>query len=242
MPELIGGSADLTPSTKTDIKCSHDFQKDSNDGRYLRFGVREFAMFAIGNGISAYGCLIPFTSTFMNFITYGWGAVRVGALAHLRQIYIMTHDSIFLGEDGPTHQPVEVYPLIRATPNILFMRPCDGNEINAAWIDALNNKTGPSVLSLSRQTVKPIKGTSIDKARKGAYILQDGTDFILIATGAEVQLALDAAKKINEKSKKSVRVVSAPCLEIFEKQSQDYQKLKFFLFYFFCFCILGFFE
>merc|ERR1719361_1962748 len=130
MPELIGGAADLTPSTKTALKCSHDFQADSRNGRYLRFGVREFGMFAIGNGISAYGLnVIPFTATFLTFLTYGYGAVRVGALSHLRHIYVMTHDSVLLGEDGPTHQPVETLACARSLPNILTFRPCDGNEI-----------------------------------------------------------------------------------------------------------------
>merc|ERR1719464_1697492 len=120
MPEIIGGAADLTPSTKTALACSHDFQAKTRDGRYLRFGVREFGMFAVGNGIAAFGLnLIPFTATFLNFLGYGMGAVRLGALSNLRQIYVMTHDSVLLGEDGPTHQPVEALPACRSLPNLL---------------------------------------------------------------------------------------------------------------------------
>eukprot|EP01083_Nonionella_stella_P045210 121517_1 len=152
IPEIIGGAADLTPSTKTLLKCSHDFQANTRDGRYLRFGVREFGMFAIANGISAFGLnIIPFTATFLNFLTYGYGAVRLGALSHLRQIYIMTHDSVLLGEDGPTHQPVEVIPTCRVLPNMYTFRPCDGNEINQVWKIMLNRNNGPSVICLSRQ-------------------------------------------------------------------------------------------
>lgn len=239
IPEIFGGCADLTPSTNTQLACSHDFQNDTNDGRYIRFGVREFAMFAIGNGISSYGCnLIPFTSTFLNFITYGWGAVRLGALSHLRQIYIMTHDSVFLGEDGPTHQPIEVLPLLRATPNIYTFRPCDGNEINAAWIHALSHKSSPTVFCLSRQTVKTIDHTSQEKGLKGAYIVASEEtnetndenksndkklDVILISTGSEVPMCVDALSIIKQNGY-SARVVSAPCLELFDHQSLDYRK------------------
>jgi len=231
IPEIIGGAADLTPSTKTQLKCSHDFQATSYDGRYLRFGVREFGMFAIGNGIASYGLnLIPFTATFLNFLTYGYGAVRLGALSHFRQIYIMTHDSVLLGEDGPTHQPVEVIPSTRALPNILTFRPCDGNEINETWKIMLNNTNGPSVICLSRQKInvnivsKYTKTTSQDGVKNGAYVLNDckEPDVIAIATGSEVELALEAAESL--KSELNVRVVSAVCLELFEKQDIKYKE------------------
>lgn len=231
VPEIIGGAADLTPSTKTLLKCSHDFQSTSYDGRYLRFGVREFGMFAIGNGIASYGLnLVPFTATFLNFLTYGYGAVRLGALSHLRQIYIMTHDSVLLGEDGPTHQPVEVLPSVRALPNILTFRPCDGNEINETWKIMLNNTNGPSVICLSRQKInvnivsKYTKTTSQDGVKNGAYVLNDckEPDVIAIATGSEVELALEAAESL--KSELNVRVVSAVCLELFEKQDIKYKE------------------
>eukprot|EP00484_Ammonia_sp_Unknown_P021391 CAMPEP_0197043732 /NCGR_PEP_ID=MMETSP1384-20130603/19927_1 /TAXON_ID=29189 /ORGANISM="Ammonia sp." /LENGTH=671 /DNA_ID=CAMNT_0042475077 /DNA_START=81 /DNA_END=2093 /DNA_ORIENTATION=+ len=231
VPELIGGAADLTPSTKTQLKCSHDFQANSRDGRYLRFGVREFGMFAIGNGIAAYGLnLVPFTSTFLNFLTYGYGAVRLGALSHLRQIYIMTHDSVLLGEDGPTHQPVEVIPSVRALPNALLLRPADGNEINECWKIMLNRVDGPSVICLSRQTVntnlvsKYTKVKSADGVKCGAYVLSEeekDADVILLATGSEVELALEAAQILDSLN---VRVVSAVCLELFEQQDMKYKQ------------------
>src|SRR5690606_21105788 len=138
---------DLSHSNLTKWKGSVDFQKPGKQGdysgRYIRFGVREHAMFAIGNGIAAFGSLVPFTSTFLNFITYGWGAVRLAALSHLQQIFIMTHDSIGLGEDGPTHQPIETLPALRALPNMVTIRPADGNEVVGAYEVALNRRDGP---------------------------------------------------------------------------------------------------
>ena len=178
LEEIIGGAADLTPSTKTALKCSYDFQRTTYEGRYLRFGVREFGMFAICNGISAFdGLLVPFSATFLNFITYGWGAVRLGALSHLRQVYVMTHDSVWLGEDGPTHQPVEVLALVRATPEMHLFRPCDGREISAAWIHALENRKNlPTVMCLSRHKVPPVDGADTDKALRGAYVIDSSAD------------------------------------------------------------------
>ncbi len=129
LTELVGGSADLTPSTFTDLKCSKDYQKNSQDGRYIRFGVREHAMMAFGNGVASHGGLVPYTSTFLNFLEYGFPSVRLAALSHHHQFFVMTHDSIGLGEDGPTHQPIEVVALCRATPNLITIRPADGNEV-----------------------------------------------------------------------------------------------------------------
>ena len=246
IPEIIGGSADLTPSTKTLLKCSYDFQGYDNfnnnnnnkkkfSGRYLRFGVREFAMFCIGNGISSYGCnIIPFTSTFLNFLTYGWGAVRLGSLSYLRHIYIMTHDSILLGEDGPTHQPIEVLSATRATPNILTFRPCDGNEICETWKYGLNYN-GPTIICLSRQKVntkiisKYTKLTSNNGVKNGLYILKDteekkDIDVIIIGTGSEIEIALDTANELLKSLKLNIRVVSGICLQLFDKKDIKYKE------------------
>lgn len=219
VPELIGGSADLTPSNKTNFDTT-DFQATSYEGRYFRFGVREHGMFAISNGLASYG-YIPFTATFLNFITYGWGAVRLSALSHIQQIFVMTHDSIFLGEDGPTHQPVEVMPLMRACPNLLTFRPADGKETAGAWILAMENRGGPSVLCLSRQKCPHLTGTDAEKVKMGAYRILGDADakVVLIATGSEVSLCVEAAAKLGD----SVAVVSAPCLELFDQQSAEYQ-------------------
>lgn len=223
MTELIGGSADLTPSNMTHLNCTHDYQANTPDGRYLRFGVREHGMFAIGNGLAAYG-FIPFTATFLNFITYGWGAVRLSALSHLQQIFIMTHDSIFLGEDGPTHQPIEVLPLLRATPNLLLLRPCDGKEVVGAWCIALENRRGPSVICLSRQAVPNLPNTSPEKSLKGAYRIFGDIDspVVFISTGSEVNICITAAEHLLKEGLR-VAVVSAPCLELFDQQSKDYK-------------------
>jgi len=218
VPELIGGSADLTPSNKTNFDTP-DFQPTSQNGRYFRFGVREHGMFAIGNGMASYG-YIPFTATFLNFITYGWGAVRLSALSHFQQIFVMTHDSIFLGEDGPTHQPVEVMPLMRACPNLLTFRPADGKETAGAWILSMEKRDGPSVLCLSRQKCPHLEGTDAEKVKLGAYRISGDADakVILIATGSEVSLCVEAAAKIE-----NCAVVSAPCLELFDQQDADYR-------------------
>jgi len=234
LPELIGGSADLTPSNKTWLECSTNFSPEHPAGRYLRFGVREHAMIAIGNGISAYGCLIPFTATFLNFIEYGFGAARLSALSGHQQLFIMTHDSIGLGEDGPTHQPVEAVALLRATPNCLTFRPADSNEVAGAYACALQFKSGPSVLCLSRQGLPVLEGTSAKNVLKGAYTVvkhqgpEDAKrpDLVLIGTGSELEVAYNAAAAIAEKKEfKSVSVVSAPCLELFARQSLE-ERLK----------------
>jgi len=172
-PEFVGGSADLNPSTLTYLENSKDFQKHSPEGRNIRFGVREHAMAAVCNGLSAYGGFIPFGSTFLNFIGYALGAVRLSAISHFGVIYIMTHDSIGLGEDGPTHQPVETLMMLRAIPNLLVLRPADGNETSGAYAVALEKRHSPSVLALSRQVVPNLKGSSVDGVFKGAYVLQD---------------------------------------------------------------------
>lgn len=228
IPELISGSADLANSTLTKWKGSVDFQNPKSgfggyDGRNVRYGVREHAMFAISNGMAYYSHLVlPLTSTFLNFITYGWGAVRLAALSHLRTIMVMTHDSIGLGEDGPTHQPIEVLSLLRSTPNILTIRPADGNETSGAYAMALENIFGPTVLSLSRQNLPQLRGTDWNKVKYGAYIVHDVPnlsipDIIIMATGSEVSLAISA-------SIPNARIVSMPSWELFEKQDITYKR------------------
>lgn len=230
LPELLGGSADLTGSNLTRWKNAVDFQPPSTNlgdysGRYIRFGVREHGMFAIMNGMSAYGGIIPYGGTFLNFLTYGWGAARLSALSHLRVVYVMTHDSIGLGEDGPTHQPIETLALTRATPNMLTIRPADGNEVSAAYFIALTQLTRPSVIALSRQNLPHLEGSSIEVACKGGYTLSTDSkpQVILISTGSEVSITVDAAKKLREK-KIGVRVVSMPCTEIFDSQPDTYKR------------------
>lgn len=226
LPDLMGGSADLNPSCFTYLNVDKDFQKNSYDQRNIRFGVREHAMCAILNGLAAYGGIIPFGSTFLNFIGYALGAVTLAALSELQMLFIMTHDSIGLGEDGPTHQPVEKFMICRETPNLLFIRPADGLETSASYIAALKSKKRPTVLALSRQNLPQLEGSSIEKALKGAYVLSDceGTpDLILTASGSEVELIVNAQKQLNMK----VRVVSFPSWELFEEQSQEYKESVF---------------
>eukprot|EP01080_Neovahlkampfia_damariscottae_P012966 gene12966-7626_t len=221
VPELIGGSADLAGSNITDLSCSKPFQKDSYDGRIIQFGVREHAMAAIANGIRAHSNYIPFVATFLNFMGYLAGASRLSALSHFQILYVMTHDSIGLGEDGPTHQPVETLAMLRATPNFLVFRPADGNEVSGSYLSMMNEKSTPSVISLSRQDVPQLEGSDIKKVAKGAYVLQDveKPEIILISTGTEVSICVEAAKSL-----KNCRIVSMPCWELFEKQSSEYKQ------------------
>jgi len=226
LPELIGGSADLTPSNLTALACSGDFQKYSPEGRYLRFGVREHAMAAICNGIFAYGAFRPFCATFLNFAGYALGAMRLSALSKFGVLYIMTHDSIGLGEDGPTHQPVEMLECLRSTPNTNVYRPADGNETMAAYKMALTSVSTPTVICCSRSTLPFLHHSSVDHACKGAYIVlpesnKDKLDLVLIGTGSELALCIQAAKQLNDLS---VRVVSMPCQEIFLSQTHEYQR------------------
>lgn len=227
LPAIMGGSADLTPSNKTELKKSHDYQKTTPTGRYIRFGVREHAMAAIGNGLFAYGGIIPYTATFFNFIEYAFPSVRLASLSKFQQIFIMTHDSIGLGEDGPTHQPVEAAALCRATPNLLFLRPADGNETTAAYIAALHFKNGPSVLALSRTDLPQLNGSTVDAALHGGYVLQDAEggkpDIVLIASGSEVAIAVDTAKLLASNGSK-VRVVSMPSTTLFDQQTVEYRR------------------
>eukprot|EP00126_Sphaerothecum_destruens_P015877 Sdes_comp9944_c0_seq1m1497 len=219
VPELVGGSADLTHSNLTVLKGerTHSFQKGAFDGRYFHFGVREHGMAAIMNGMAAYGSLIPFGATFLNFLGYCQGAVRLSALSKFRAIYIMTHDSIGLGEDGPTHQPVEIMTLLRATPNTIDLRPADGNEVCGAYIVALEAHQSPSVIALSRQNAPHLEGTSSEKVAKGAYILKDtqNPELILVSNGTELSIIVEAAKSLVDHR---IRIVSMPSFYLFEKQ------------------------
>jgi len=226
IPEIMGGSADLTPSNKTLLKVSGDFQKDAYANRYMRFGVREHGMAAIANGMAAYGGVIPYVATFLNFVGYSAGATRVGALSHLRTIYVATHDSIGLGEDGPTHQPVEMVTMLRAMPNCKVLRPADGTECNAAYITALESNC-PSIICLSRQNLPQLEGSSVEGACKGAYVVwrspeaADGKPAaIVIATGSEVEIAIAGAQATGL----ATWVVSAPCLDNFNEAPLEYRE------------------
>ncbi|MBK9263762.1 MAG: transketolase [Polyangiaceae bacterium] len=230
VPSLVGGSADLNPSTKTYIEGSGPVVKGKFDGRNIHFGVREHAMGAFVNGLALSGAYIPFGSTFLVFSDYMRPAIRLAALSHLRSIFVFTHDSVFLGEDGPTHQPIEHLWALRMIPNVDVVRPADSLECAAAWTHAMTRRNGPTVLALSRQKVPELaraEGFDNDVMLRGGYILADAKggapSVILIATGSEVGLAVDA-KKLLEKDGERVRVVSMPCLEQFRRQDQAYRE------------------
>jgi len=227
LPELIGGSADLTHSNLTDIKGEASFQKGSEANRYLHFGVREHAMAAILNGIAYHDSgLIPYGGTFAVFAGYMVGAMRLSALSELGVIYVLTHDSIGLGEDGPTHQPIETLASLRSIPNMLVIRPGDGNETSGAYQVAISNRKRPSVLILSRQAMANQANSSAAAVAKGGYILEDsdGTpDLILIGTGTELELCTKAAAQLRAEGR-NVRVVSMPCVELFEEQDAAYRE------------------
>jgi transketolase len=227
VPELIGGSADLTHSNLTYIKGSPDFQKGSYAGRNLRFGVREHGMGAICNGIALHNSgLIPYCATFLVFADYMRAAIRLSALSQAGVIYVMTHDSIALGEDGPTHQPVETIASLRAIPNLLVFRPADGNETSGAYKIAVERRKQPSLMAMTRQALPQLDGSSIEGVARGGYILSgsdDLPDIILIGTGSEVSLCVKAAEQLRAEGKK-VRVVSMPCWELFEEQDTAYQQ------------------
>ncbi|QEY32473.1 transketolase [Synechococcus sp. RSCCF101] len=228
LPELIGGSADLTHSNYTDIKGeTGSFQPETPEKRYLHFGVREHAMAAILNGIAYHGSgLIPYGGTFLVFADYMRGSMRLSALSELGVIYVLTHDSIGVGEDGPTHQPVETIPSLRAMPNMLVIRPGDGNETSGAYQVAVSNRRRPTVLCLSRQAMANQANSSAAQVAKGGYVLEDcdGTpELILIGTGSELDLCVQAAAQLSSEGRR-VRVVSMPCMELFEEQSAEYRE------------------
>jgi transketolase len=227
LPLIMGGSADLTPSNNTHFTDAKDFQKSTPDGRYLRFGIREHAMGSIINGISVSGLLRAYGGTFLVFSDYMRGAVRVAALSKYPSIFVFTHDSIGVGEDGPTHQPVEHVASLRAIPNLLVFRPADANETAQAWKYALENRDLPSALLLTRQGLTVLdqeKYGSATNVSKGAYVLvsADNPDVLLLATGSEVGIALEAAEKLSAEGV-TAQIVSMPCWELFEKQSQEYK-------------------
>jgi transketolase len=227
---LVGGSADLAPSNQTLIKGEGDFQAEQFRNRNFHFGVREHGMGAILNGMALHGGLIPYGGTFLIFSDYMRPAIRLAALMRLRVIYVFTHDSIGLGEDGPTHQPVEQLAALRAIPNLTLLRPCDASETAEAWRFALNHKNGPVALVLTRQAVPVLDRSVFAPAagvRQGAYILEDfqkGTpDLLLIASGSEVHIAIEAARKLGQKGI-SCRTVSMPSWELFEQQPEAYRR------------------
>ncbi len=230
VPNLIGGSADLAPSNKTEIAGEPDFQAGTYGGRNLRFGVREHGMGAILNGMALHAGVIPYGGTFLIFSDYMRPAIRLAALMGLKVIYVFTHDSIGLGEDGPTHQPVEQLAALRAIPGLTVIRPCDANETAEAWKAALQSTAGPVALALTRQDV-PVLDRSLypgaDNLARGAYILRDAPggvpDLILIATGSEVHIALKAAATLDGKGIK-VRVVSMPSWELFDREDKAYRR------------------
>ena len=225
LPELVGGSADLDPSTKTNLKGMGDFQIGTYEGRNIHFGVREFGMGTAANGIAAHGGLLPFTATFFNFYDYMKAAIRLGALNRNRIIYVFTHDSVFLGEDGPTHQPIEQLAALRATPQLNTFRPADSFETVECWKLAVQPDAGVSVMVLTRQKVPYLGDRDPAGVARGAYILRDTEstpDVILIATGSEVSLAMDAARLLGDRGV-GARVVSMPCWELFVAQDQEYK-------------------
>ena len=226
MPNLVGGSADLAPSNKTNMKDAGDFSKENYAGSNFHFGVREQAMTAITNGIALHGGLRPFAATFFVFSDYTKPMARLSSLMKLPVTYIFTHDSIGVGEDGPTHEPIEQYAMLRSLPNFNLFRPADATETAAGWYLAVTSKTTPTGLVLTRQNLPQLPGSS-KEALKGGYVIADSTketpDAIIIATGSEVSLALDAKAEL-AKEDIDVRVVSMPCIDLFEQQSAEYKE------------------
>ncbi len=219
---MVGGSADLTGSNNTKVKASSVFDAKNPSGNYINYGVREHGMAAIMNGLALHGGIIPYSGTFMQFADYMRPAIRLAALMKQRVIHVLTHDSIGLGEDGPTHQPVEHLAALRAIPNLYVYRPCDAIETAECWELALQHEQSPSVLALTRQNVPSVNDNRKENlSAKGAYILKDSSgepDVTIFASGSEVSLALDAAKQLGDKA----RVVSVPCMELFFEQDAKY--------------------
>ena len=235
VPQLIGGSGDLTPSNNTYIKASEDFQFGKYQNRNIHFGIREHAMGSAMNGMALYGSVIPFGGTFQTFSDYMRPAIRLAALSHIQVLFVFTHDSIGLGEDGPTHQSVEHLAALRAIPNLAVIRPCDAHETREAWRAALLRKDAPTAFAFSRQKVALIDRKKYADAKglhKGAYVLAEAEDkkgkravpkLIIIATGSEVGLAMQAREKLNSTGTPT-RVVSMPCWEFFDEQSDAYKE------------------
>ena len=243
LPELFGGSADLNPSTFTWLKDRGDFQPPNivhddvqgavggpwgYEGRNVHFGVREHAMGSIANGLAAHGGFIPYTATFLVFSDYMRPAIRLAALSGYPAIFVFTHDSVGVGEDGPTHQPIEHLAALRAIPDLTVIRPADANETTAAWQAAITQREAPTVLVFSRQALPTLDRASYgaaDGARLGGYVLWDSApdpEILLMASGSEVAVVLDAAKILAEEGRR-VRVVSLPSWELFERQPESYR-------------------
>jgi len=235
VPQLFGGSADLAPSNNTNIKDGGDFEPETYAGRNIHFGIREHAMGATMNGMALYGSVIPYGGTFQTFSDYMRGAIRLACLSHVQTIYVFTHDSIGLGEDGPTHQSVEHLAAMRAIPNLAVIRPCDAHETREAWRAALLRDKAPTAFAFSRQKVQLIDRTkfaSADGLHKGAYVLAEAENaqgeksapkLIIISTGSEVGLAMQTREQLNA-SGTPTRVVSMPCWEFFDEQSAEYKE------------------
>ncbi|MCH4166278.1 MAG: transketolase [Megasphaera sp.] len=226
MPQLIGGSADLAPSNKTHMDGEGDFKKSDYAGRNLHFGVRELSMTAMTNGLALHGGLRPYCATFFVFSDYMKPMIRLAALMKLPTTYVLTHDSIGVGEDGPTHEPVEQLAMLRATPNVNVFRPADATETAAGWYLAATSQSTPTALVLTRQNLPQLAGSS-KEALKGAYIVADASkavpDAIIIASGSEVSLSIDAKEALAKKGI-DARVVSMPCMDLFEQQSDEYKE------------------
>ncbi len=227
LSELVGGSADLTPSNNTKFDGAGDIQKDNMAGRYIHFGVREHTMGAALNGMALYGGLIPYGGTFLIFSDYMKPAIRIAAISHIPSIFVFTHDSVGLGEDGPTHQPIEHLAALRAVPNLVLIRPADANEVAQAWRVAIIHRNGPTVLALTRQNVPTFERVNPPALERGAYVLASFgkkiPDIILMASGSEVTLIYDAGKQLFEAGY-SVRVVSFPSWGLFEQQDESYKE------------------
>ena len=228
LPELLGGSADLAPSNLTIHKASQAISAEDASGNYLHYGVREFGMSAIMNGIALHGGFVPYGGTFLMFVEYARNALRMAALMKQRAIFVYTHDSIGLGEDGPTHQPVEQIASLRLTPNMSTWRPCDQVESAVSWKAAIERQDGPTSLIFSRQGLGQIERTDAQLANvaKGGYVLKDCAgipELIIIATGSEVELAMAACEQLSGQGKQ-VRVVSLPCTDVFDAQSAEYKE------------------
>lgn len=225
VPQMLGGSADLTGSVKTDVKGYPAIQRGHFDGRYIHYGVREHGMGAIMTGMALHGGVIPYGGTFLVFSDYMRGAIRLAALMEQQVVYVFTHDSIGLGEDGPTHQPIEHLMSLRAIPNLWVFRPADANETAVAWQMALERKDGPTALALTRQGLPSLEPTIAQQARFGAYAIGAADDDVvaILATGSEVEIALQAQMQLVDEGIRA-RVVSMPCWELFANQTADYQQ------------------
>ena len=227
LPQLIGGSADLTGSNNTKTSATKPFTKNDYSGRYIYYGIREFGMSAAMNGMALHGGVVPYGGTFLIFSDYARNAIRLSALQQVQVVYVLTHDSIGLGEDGPTHQPVEQVMSLRLIPNLNVFRPADAIETAECWALALQTPKTPSVLALTRQNLPPVRtdGGAENRCAKGAYRLkaaEAARQVVLVATGSEVAVALDCAKELEGKGI-GADVVSMPCVELFEKQDAAFR-------------------